>query len=240
MPPTKKTSGRPPRRAHLRGPLGVRPGARRRADPKLKAAVRPLHRRALRAAPLGEALRLDQPGEREEARRDRRSPARRTSTRRTRPRRAPSGRGRRCPGASAASTSSGSRGSSRTGRGSSRSPRRSTGESRSGSRATSTSRWRRRTSSTTRAGRTSSSTSRRGAGRAPLGVVGQVIPWNFPLLMLAWKLAPALAMGNCVVLKPAETTSITALKLAEILQDAELPPGRRQLRHGGRGDGRAS
>jgi aldehyde dehydrogenase (NAD+) len=60
---------------------------------------------------------------------------------------------------------------------------------------------------------------------APLGVVGQVIPWNFPLLMLAWKLAPALAMGNCVVLKPAETTSITALKLAEILQDAELPPG---------------
>ncbi len=60
---------------------------------------------------------------------------------------------------------------------------------------------------------------------APLGVVGQVIPWNFPLLMLAWKLAPALAMGNTVVLKPAETTSITALKLAEILQAAELPPG---------------
>ena len=60
---------------------------------------------------------------------------------------------------------------------------------------------------------------------APLGVVGQVIPWNFPLLMLAWKLGPALAMGNCVVLKPAETTSITALKLAEILQDAGLPPG---------------
>ncbi|MDO8543659.1 MAG: aldehyde dehydrogenase family protein [Opitutaceae bacterium] len=60
---------------------------------------------------------------------------------------------------------------------------------------------------------------------APLGVVGQVIPWNFPLLMLAWKIAPALAMGNTVVLKPAETTSITALKLAEILQDAELPPG---------------
>jgi aldehyde dehydrogenase (NAD+) len=60
---------------------------------------------------------------------------------------------------------------------------------------------------------------------APLGVVGQVIPWNFPLLMLAWKLAPALAMGNCAVLKPAETTSITALKLAEIFQDAGLPPG---------------
>jgi aldehyde dehydrogenase (NAD+) len=60
---------------------------------------------------------------------------------------------------------------------------------------------------------------------APLGVVGQVIPWNFPLLMLAWKLAPALAMGNCVVLKPAETTSITCLKFATILQDAGLPPG---------------
>ena len=59
----------------------------------------------------------------------------------------------------------------------------------------------------------------------PLGVVGQVIPWNFPLLMLAWKLAPALAMGNCVVLKPAETTSITAMKLCEILQDAGLPAG---------------
>ncbi|MEY4938500.1 MAG: hypothetical protein RIQ93_235 [Verrucomicrobiota bacterium] len=60
---------------------------------------------------------------------------------------------------------------------------------------------------------------------APLGVIGQVIPWNFPLLMLAWKLAPALAMGNCVVLKPAETTSITCLKFAEILRDAGLPAG---------------
>jgi len=60
---------------------------------------------------------------------------------------------------------------------------------------------------------------------APLGVVAQVIPWNFPLLMLAWKIAPALAMGNTVVLKPAETTSLTCLKLAEIFQDAGLPPG---------------
>ncbi|HKB91468.1 MAG TPA: aldehyde dehydrogenase family protein [Opitutaceae bacterium] len=64
-----------------------------------------------------------------------------------------------------------------------------------------------------------------GAKFAPHGVVGQVIPWNFPLLMLAWKLAPALATGNTIVLKPAETTSVTALKLAEILQEAELPPG---------------
>ncbi|MDB6113684.1 MAG: aldA, partial [Lacunisphaera sp.] len=53
----------------------------------------------------------------------------------------------------------------------------------------------------------------------------QVIPWNFPLLMMAWKLAPALAMGNTIVIKPAETTSITALKLAEIFQDAGLPAG---------------
>jgi aldehyde dehydrogenase (NAD+) len=59
----------------------------------------------------------------------------------------------------------------------------------------------------------------------PHGVVGQVIPWNFPLLMLAWKIAPALAAGNCVVIKPAETTSISALKFCSILQDAGLPPG---------------
>ncbi|MBD77882.1 MAG: betaine-aldehyde dehydrogenase [Crocinitomicaceae bacterium] len=59
----------------------------------------------------------------------------------------------------------------------------------------------------------------------PLGVAGQIIPWNFPLLMAAWKLAPALACGNTVVLKPAETTSLTALKLAEVIQEAELPEG---------------
>jgi len=58
-----------------------------------------------------------------------------------------------------------------------------------------------------------------------LGVAGQIIPWNFPLLMAAWKIAPALAAGNTVVLKPAETTSLTALKLAEIIHDAGLPPG---------------
>ena len=59
----------------------------------------------------------------------------------------------------------------------------------------------------------------------PLGVAGQIIPWNFPLLMAAWKLAPALACGNTVVLKPAETTPLTALKLAEVIRDAGLPPG---------------
>jgi aldehyde dehydrogenase (NAD+) len=64
-------------------------------------------------------------------------------------------------------------------------------------------------------------------GKRPtaLGVAGQVIPWNFPLLMAAWKLAPALATGNTVVLKPAETTPLTAMKLAELIQDADLPPG---------------
>ncbi len=59
----------------------------------------------------------------------------------------------------------------------------------------------------------------------PLGVAGQIIPWNFPLLMAAWKLAPALAAGDTAVLKPAETTPLTALLLAEVLQDVELPPG---------------
>ena len=63
------------------------------------------------------------------------------------------------------------------------------------------------------------------AGYEPLGVVGQIIPWNFPLLMLAWKIAPALAMGNTVVLKPARYTSLTALKFAEIVQEIGLPPG---------------
>ncbi|HEX5902741.1 MAG TPA: aldehyde dehydrogenase family protein [Actinomycetota bacterium] len=59
----------------------------------------------------------------------------------------------------------------------------------------------------------------------PVGVAGQVIPWNFPMLMAAWKLAPALATGNTVVLKPAETTPLTALLLGQVIQEAELPPG---------------
>ena len=62
-------------------------------------------------------------------------------------------------------------------------------------------------------------------GEVPLGVAGQIIPWNFPLLMLAWKVAPALAAGNTVVLKPAEFTSLTALLFAEIADEAGLPPG---------------
>jgi aldehyde dehydrogenase (NAD+) len=60
---------------------------------------------------------------------------------------------------------------------------------------------------------------------SPIGVAGQIIPWNFPMLMAAWKLAPALATGNTAVLKPAETTSLTALLLAQVIQEAELPPG---------------
>jgi phenylacetaldehyde dehydrogenase len=61
--------------------------------------------------------------------------------------------------------------------------------------------------------------------REPVGVVGQIIPWNFPLLMAAWKLGPALATGNCVVLKPAEQTPLTALRLAEIIAEAGMPDG---------------
>lgn len=64
-----------------------------------------------------------------------------------------------------------------------------------------------------------------GATPKPIGVCGQIIPWNFPLLMAAWKLAPALACGNTCVLKPAETTSLTALRLAEIFEEVDLPPG---------------
>jgi aldehyde dehydrogenase (NAD+) len=59
----------------------------------------------------------------------------------------------------------------------------------------------------------------------PIGVAGQIIPWNFPLLMLSWKIAPSLAAGNTVVLKPAETTPLTALLFADVLRQAELPPG---------------
>jgi aldehyde dehydrogenase (NAD+) len=64
-----------------------------------------------------------------------------------------------------------------------------------------------------------------GPNPQPLGVAAQVIPWNFPLMMLAWKIAPALAAGNTVVLKPAETTPLTALLFADVCQQAELPPG---------------
>lgn len=80
-----------------------------------------------------------------------------------------------------------------------------------------------------------------GLGPAPrsLGVAAQVIPWNFPLMMLAWKIAPALAAGNTVVLKPAPTTPLTAMIFAEILQQADLPPGVVNLVNGGREVGTA-
>jgi aldehyde dehydrogenase (NAD+) len=74
---------------------------------------------------------------------------------------------------------------------------------------------------------------------APVGVAGQIIPWNFPLLMAAWKIAPALAAGNTVVLKPAETTPLTSLMLAEIMQEAELPPGVVNIITGAGGTGAA-
>ncbi len=73
----------------------------------------------------------------------------------------------------------------------------------------------------------------------PIGVCGQVIPWNFPLMMAAWKLAPALACGNTCVLKPAETTPLTALMLAEIFQEVDLPPGVVNIVTGGPTTGRA-
>ncbi|HTZ43244.1 MAG TPA: aldehyde dehydrogenase family protein [Jatrophihabitans sp.] len=73
----------------------------------------------------------------------------------------------------------------------------------------------------------------------PIGVAGQVIPWNFPLLMAAWKIAPALAAGNTVVLKPAETTPLTALTLAEIIAECDLPPGVVNVLPGGPAIGQA-
>lgn len=78
-----------------------------------------------------------------------------------------------------------------------------------------------------------------GATLEPVGVCGQVIPWNFPLLMAAWKIAPALACGNTVVLKPAETTPLTALRLAEIFAECELPPGVVNIITGGPDAGKA-
>jgi aldehyde dehydrogenase (NAD+) len=78
-----------------------------------------------------------------------------------------------------------------------------------------------------------------GTSPRPLGVAGQVIPWNFPLLMAAWKLAPALATGNTVVLKPAESTPLTALTLAEIIAECDLPPGVVNVLAGGPAIGQA-
>ena len=72
----------------------------------------------------------------------------------------------------------------------------------------------------------------------PVGVAAQIIPWNFPLLMLAWKIAPALATGNTVVLKPAETTPLTALLFCDVLRQAGPPARRREHRHGRRARGR--
>ncbi len=78
-----------------------------------------------------------------------------------------------------------------------------------------------------------------GSAPRPHGVAGQVIPWNFPLMMLAWKVAPALAAGNTVVLKPAETTPLTALLFAEVCQQADLPPGVVNILTGAGDTGRA-
>ena len=128
-------------------------------------------------------------------------------------------------GASGPSTCTASPASSRSARASWPCSRRSTTASRSRRPATSTCRSWRRTSSTTPAGPTSWATPATAPTRSRSASAGQVIPWNFPLLMLAWKIAPALACGNTVVLKPAETTPLTALAFAEICQQVDLPPG---------------
>ncbi len=78
-----------------------------------------------------------------------------------------------------------------------------------------------------------------GKNASSMGVAGQIIPWNFPLLMAAWKIAPALACGNTVVLKPAETTPLTSLLLAELIQEADLPPGVVNIITGAGGTGAA-
>src|SRR4029077_692722 len=78
-----------------------------------------------------------------------------------------------------------------------------------------------------------------GPAPRPIGVAGQIIPWNFPLLMAAWKIAPALATGNTVVLKPAETTPLTALTLADIIAECDLPPGVVNIIAGGPAIGQA-
>src|SRR6195952_273032 len=78
-----------------------------------------------------------------------------------------------------------------------------------------------------------------GPSPRPLGVAGQIIPWIFPLLMAAWKIAPALATGNTVVLKPAETTPLTALTLADIIAECDLPPGVVNVLAGGPSIGQA-
>jgi acyl-CoA reductase-like NAD-dependent aldehyde dehydrogenase len=74
--------------------------------------------------------------------------------------------------------------------------------------------------------------------REPVGVVGQIVPWNFPLMFTSWKMGPALAAGNTVVLKPAEITPLTTLKVAELMTEVGFPPGLRP--HGGSAPGRAS
>ena len=167
---------------------------------------------------------------------------RQTSTPRcTRRARRTTSTGRRCRGAERAQVHLPHRARDlRRRRASSPSSSRWTAASRSRNRATSTSRSPRRTSSITRAGPTSSTTRFHGRRARPLGVAGQIIPWNFPLLMAAWKIAPALACGNTVVLKPAETTPLTALLLAKIIEEAELPARRREHRHRRGRDGRCA
>ena len=229
-------------RERLMDDLDLRPRARVRGAGEPAADLPPVRRRRVRRRQR-RAAEDGQPGHRGGAGRGRHGGVRATSTGRWPPRAAPtSRRGARCPAPSGPSTCSGSPGSSPSGPASWPCWRRWTTASRSASRATSTCPPRRRTCSTTPAGPTSWSTPGSGPAPRPLGVVGAVIPWNFPLLMAAWKIAPALACGNTIVLKPAETTPLTALVLAEIAAEAGLPGGgaqraarrRRRRRRAGR------
>ena len=144
------------------------------------------------------------------------------------------------PAPSARSTCTASPASCRSGRASSRCSRRSTAASRSRSRATSTCRSPPPTSSTTRGGPTSSTTPSPAAGARPLGVAGQIIPWNFPLLMAAWKLAPALATGNTVGAEAGgDDAAHRAAARPRCCADAGLPPGVVNIVTGAGGTGAA-
>ena len=139
--------------------------------------------------------------------------------------------GQRSTAANEPSTSSASRGGFRNAPANSPCWKPWMAASRSPSRATSIFRLPRSISSITQAGADKLRFAFAGRDPRPIGVCGQIIPWNFPLLMAAWKLAPAIACGNTCVLKPAETTSLTALRLAEILQEIELASGRGEHHH---------
>ena len=207
-------------------PLGVCPGARSPRHRHAQGALRAVHRRS-RGPGLGRRhVRHGGPGHGADPRAGREG--HRSRHRQGRPL-GPAGRqpvlGQPARAGSGPSTCSGSPGSCRSGRASSPSSNRWTRASRSRSRATSTSRSRRPHFWYYAGWADKLEYAFPGRTAHPLGVAAQIIPWNFPLLMLAWKIAPALAAGNTVVLKPASTTPLTALLFADVCRQADLPPG---------------